>query len=82
MRSIVASGYGGAAQLRVVRLDQRLQRFPRHHLVHLRQENLPTRLLALTKIFRVTERQLHPSSSKRKNAIISDIVRVVQTFPR
>jgi len=47
------------AHLRVVRCDQRQQCVPRHHLLHLRQEDLAPRLLALARVFRVPEAQLH-----------------------
>src|SRR5690606_8796976 len=47
------------AHLWIVRRDQRLQPVPRHHLLHLRQKHLAPRLLALARVFRVPEAQLH-----------------------
>lgn len=46
-------------RLRVVRLDQRQQVLQRHDLVHLGQENLTPRPLALAVVLRVAEGQLH-----------------------
>ena len=60
----------GTAQLRVVRLDQRQQRLPRHHLLHLGQEDLPPRALALAQGLGITERQLH-RSSPQSGALLS-----------
>lgn len=76
MRSIVASRIRlttGAAHFRVVRLDQRQQCLPRHHLLHLGQEDLPPRALALALALGITERQLHRTSPQSRCAIVAEI---------
>jgi hypothetical protein len=51
-----------AACNRIVWLDQCLQSLPRHHLIHLVEEQLAARLLALAQALGITECQLYGGS--------------------
>ena len=61
----------GTAQLRMVRLDDREQVGPRHHLLHLGQKDLARRRLALAQVPGITESQLHLSSPESRCAIVA-----------
>src|SRR5690606_26217675 len=74
----------------VMRFDQRQQPLPRHNLIHLIQEQLPARLLALAQTFGISECQLHEGSfnvslmdlkrARQRPNLPSDLACSVQTF--
>jgi len=65
---------------RTLRLDQRQQRLSPHHVLHLRQKDLPARALALANAIGVTKRQLRELSSTSGCAIVARNRGVVQSF--
>lgn len=71
------------AGLGIERLDHRQQRLLRHHLFHLAQELLPSRLLALAGILGVGEAQLrHDRHLAFGRLIVAAREGLVQSFPK
>jgi len=80
-----------AACDRVLRLNQRQQSLPGNHLIHLVEEQLAARFLALAQAFGVTECQLHGGSfnvclmnlklAGQRPALPSDFVQICSDHP-